>query len=446
MKEKILKGIALFFVLMFCCTLIARGADSVTVAKVSIDKIKQGNLVEEFEGTGKIQARDKVSQFLPEGQKVKEILVETGSQVEKGTQIVQLDLEYLQQEMTKQQREIDKMKLQIEQQELSSQKKARMPADTQAELALDRAADVLRDAQKVYQEATDELEAWQSTDTEDMDEEAFQAYEQKMAILREQWNAAEQNLKSADSAYDQAVENYEIARQEEQMAQENEAASQEAARLSVESLQIELEGLEEKLSRLTKIWEEQGIVAAVFEGAIESVGIKNGAVTTGSEEIVFASGGMEACGMVPEEKTDEISQGDEVTVQISGRSKKMTLQVEEMRQDSEGNTLWYAPIEDENIRIGTPLAFEFQKKSEETYQQVIPLSALREERGTTYVLIAETRSGILGENETAVKMGVTVLKKDKDHAAIESSLNQESRIIIQSNKYVKEGDRIRISE
>ena len=77
---------------------------------------------------------------------------------------------------------------------------------------------------------------------------------------------------------------------------------------------------------------------------------------------------------------------------------------------------------------------------------MIPLSALREERGTTYVLIAETRSGILGENETAVKMGVTVLKKDKDHAAIESSLNQESRIIIQSNKYVKEGDRIRISE
>ena len=77
---------------------------------------------------------------------------------------------------------------------------------------------------------------------------------------------------------------------------------------------------------------------------------------------------------------------------------------------------------------------------------LIPLSALRESGGSSYVLTAEIKPGILGESYTAVKVSVTVLNKDGHSAAVETNLPQDAKIITESNKYVKEGDRVRLSE
>ena len=77
---------------------------------------------------------------------------------------------------------------------------------------------------------------------------------------------------------------------------------------------------------------------------------------------------------------------------------------------------------------------------------MIPLSSLREAGGTAYVLIAEVRGGILGEDYEAVKIPVTVLGKDQENAAVEGSFPGEALVITESNKYVKEGDRVRLDE
>lgn len=56
------------------------------------------------------------------------------------------------------------------------------------------------------------------------------------------------------------------------------------------------------------------------------------------------------------------------------------------------------------------------------------------------------RTGILGDSYTAVPISVTVLEKDANHAAIQSSLPRDAQIITSSNKYVKGGDRIRLDD
>lgn len=66
MKRKILNIILSFFMVMLCCTLIARGAASLTVAKVKTEGLNRGSLVEEFDGEGSIKAKDKIYQSLPE--------------------------------------------------------------------------------------------------------------------------------------------------------------------------------------------------------------------------------------------------------------------------------------------------------------------------------------------------------------------------------------------
>ena len=120
--------------------------------------------------------------------------------------------------------------------------------------------------------------------------------------------------------------------------------------------------------------------------------------------------------------------------------------IEWLGQDEDGNTVWYAPMEGTDSRAGTVLTYEYSKKSENAYDALIPLTALHEANGMRYILTAEVRSGILGDSYTAVKTAVTVLETDDTNAAVQSGLSGDVLIITESNKYVKEGDRVRLSE
>ena len=118
MKRKIFRMILSFFIVMFCCTLIARGAASLTVAKVKTEGLSRGSLAEEFDGAGSIKAKDKIYQSLPKEQKIVDILADPGSTGHAGEGIVQLDLGYLEEKLTAQTQEIEKMKYRMEQQRL----------------------------------------------------------------------------------------------------------------------------------------------------------------------------------------------------------------------------------------------------------------------------------------------------------------------------------------
>lgn len=445
MKEKILKIIVSFFIVMLCCSLIARGADSMTVAKVKTGHLKKGDLTEKFEGTGVITAKNKEFQSMPEGQKVSQILVKAGAEVEAGQALVQLDMEYLEELIKEQERQIEKIRLQMEQQELEGKEEARTPATAQAEIALNGAADTLRNAQEKYQKAVDEYNAFVSMPQE-LDEEGQQEFDLNVQALQEQIDAAADNMKAADSAYDQALESYQLAEQEEANNRANEAARGVSNDLSLQGLQVDLDGLKDKLQKLTNIKDAGGIVSSQSKGIVESIGATEGVTTTGSEQIVLAAENLEAYGTLPEDKIGKIDKGDELEVLISGNTKPVPLNVERIELDPEGKTAWFAPVEKGKYRIGTNLTYDFNKKSESSYEQIVPLSALRESNGNAYVLTAEVRPGILGDSYVAVRVAVTILNKDEGNAAVKTSLSGEALIITETNKYVKEGDRVRLSE
>ena len=53
---------------------------------------------------------------------------------------------------------------------------------------------------------------------------------------------------------------------------------------------------------------------------------------------------------------------------------------------------------------------------------------------------------MLGTIQTAKKVPVTVLEKDGKSAAVTSALTLEDQVITASEKYVTEGDRVRLKE
>lgn len=466
MKEKIIKILISFFIIMFCCTLIARGAASMTVAKVKTEHVKSGGLTEKFSDEGSIKARDKVFQSLPEGQKIARVLVQAGAKVEAGQGIVQLDLGYLEEKITEQQRQIEKQQLLMEQQKLEGRSEARLPATAQAGLALDAAEEALDQAREAYQAAADAYDAFLNepaqapeevpdgnADTPDtgLDNSPggssdTAVREQQKQALKEQLDAAAANVQAAESAYNQAAGSYQLAQQEEQNTRANEAKRAEAAGLVQQGNQVDLDQMQEKLRKLLDIQAAEGLVAAGTGGTLYSAGAEEGAVTTGSEQIIVETGGMEACGTIPDEKIGTAAAGDEIEVAIQGKTKPVTLTLERFEQDKEGKTLWYAPLKEDTYRLGTLFTYEYNKKSQNSYDTLIPLSALHEAGGVKYILTAEIRSGILGDSYTAVKTPVTVLETDDSYAALSGGLSKDIPVITESNKYVKEGDRIRLDE
>lgn len=432
-----------FFIVMLCCTFIARGASSMTVAKVKTEEVSRGSLTEEFGGEGKITAKDKIYQSIPEGHKVIDFLVSPGSAVQKGEGVLKLDPEGIEEQITAQEREVEKTELQIEQQKISGSPQAHTPATAQAGLDLSRAKENFEAAQSSFQQAKESYEAAANTPSSGEDEASR---EENLQKLREAQDTAQAALQEAQSMYQQSFGEYGLAEQEDANSSANEASSQRASQAAVEELQINLEIQKEKLNELQELKEAGGIVTARAEGVLESIGAAEGTITTGTEQIVFETGGVEACGVIPGEKTAIVAAEDEIEIQIAGEAKKQTLTVERVGQNPEGACVWYASLGDGSYRSGTDFTYQYSKKSKGIYEQLIPISALREAGGSHYILIAEKRPGILGESYVAVRVGVTVLEKDDRFAAVETNLPGEARLITESNKYVKEGDRVRIDE
>ena len=71
-----------------------------------------------FQGTGTIRYRDREFQSLPEGQKVARVLAKPGRDVKKGEKILQLDMDYLEEQIKQQEREIQMKEIVLKQQEL----------------------------------------------------------------------------------------------------------------------------------------------------------------------------------------------------------------------------------------------------------------------------------------------------------------------------------------
>lgn len=445
MKRNILKIILSFFIVMLCCTLIARGAASLTVAKVKTEGLSRGSLVEEFDGTGSVKAKDKIYQSLPKGQKLVDILADPGSAVHAGEGLLKFDLGYLEEQITAQAQEIEKLKYRMEQQRLSGIAQARTPATAQAALTVDEAAEALDEAQYNYELVQNQYDEAAARIPSGSEEEDVALNEEKQRLKAEA-DAAYASFAAAERAYRTAQGAYQIAQQDEANSQANDAAAQEISQMAINEMQVELTALQNEMDKTSRLKEAGGIVTAQADGLFESAGTAEGTITTGAEQVVLIVGNVEACGVIPDNKIATVAAGDEIEAVIQGETKAQTLEIERIGQDEEGRYVWYAPLTNKAYRVGTGVAYHYSRKSENSYDALIPLTALRESGGSSYILTAEMKPGILGESYTAVRVNVTVLKKDGNSAAVETNLPKDAKIITESSKYVKEGDRIRLSE
>jgi multidrug efflux pump subunit AcrA (membrane-fusion protein) len=132
MKKIALKGFTIFLVIMFLCTVISRAADSLTVAKVTVETAGAKKIEHIVEAEGMVEKNRELAVLTESDLLVKTVYVKEGEKVEENAVLAEIDVTQLEEVMQGIRNEIKVLQLQNEQaQETESNaKKARKQAKT----------------------------------------------------------------------------------------------------------------------------------------------------------------------------------------------------------------------------------------------------------------------------------------------------------------------------
>lgn len=492
-KAMLLAG---FLILMAGCTILSRAAASILVAQVIVEKPGSGKLSFSYGGNGTVVPCQEKVIFLWPGQQV-EWAAEAGSTVKAGECLIQFRMEYLQQAIQGKQAELAQLEIQAQQQQISARGTARVRSAERAEQTLAEAQVRLQEARQKEAQAQEEYDrSAGSTFSESFgnklenpdtapDENAGQpgtdpgedftgnstdfpqdnendnmadisAHQQELQSALQQ---AQADVEAARQALTQAQTDYDFALKEDAAQDTNEANAVQSAMLGAESLNVQVDQARQALDQLTAYQNAGGKICAEQDCTVLTSGVTAGAFTTGSEVLITGSGGWKLKGIADTKDKEKLKAGAEAEIRL-GTGKKRTVRIETIaaEQPAGGGTgeseasnslqlCWYTRLpENTTAENGNSFTWTVNASSEQEYEQTIPLTALREDAAGAYCLILTEEKTMLGTVQTAKKVPVTVLEKDGQKAAITSALKETDQVIASSEKYVEEGDRVRIKE
>ena len=426
-----------FLIMMSVCTVLSRAAASVLVAQVQVEKTGRGKLSYSYGGNGTVVPEQEKTIFLWAGQQV-EWAAETGSAVKAGECLIQFRMEYLQQAIQSKQAELTQLEIQVQQQEIAARGTARVPS-------AERALQNLEDAQKKLEDAQ-EKERKVQEEYDQIDGSALEGQQELKAAL----DQAQADAEAARQAVDQARTEYQFALKEDSAQNTNEANSIQSAQLGVQSQQVQADKARRELEELTAYQNAGGRICAEEDCTVLTSGVQTGAFTTGAEVMVTGIGGWKLKGLADAKDKEKLKAGTEAEIRL-GAGKKRTVKIEsvaaERSEGSEGGAggsgsdsrslqfCWYARLpENTAAENGNTFTWNVNAASDQEYEQIIPLSALREDTAGAFCLILAEEKSMLGTVQTAKRIPVTVLEKDAQKAAVTSTLKESDQIIASSEK------------
>lgn len=447
---KILAG---FFLLMILCTVISRAADSVTIPKVKTDTKKSKKLSFSLEGKGEISAAKQFSQLAPKGV-VPEECAASGTKLKKGDRVVKFLMEDLEKKKTLKTEELKKLELQLEQARLSAAADARVPAAYGAGRELDRAKRNKASCSTDYEKAKEKYEA---------EKKRPEADKAKLEELKAAAEAGKEKLDQAKEAVESAQNAYTLAEKEDAAAAQNAGKAEKNASYTAKGLEVDITGKKREIKELEQLIKDKGELRANRGGILLKTGVTEGQETSGTELIQIGTGDFEFHALISGEDQEKIAIGDELNIKVPGNEDKIQAAVARIEmgnnakadsgQDSaEGNEgearedvlEAVCSLPDGDYMPGGLASFSMEKETEDNYESVLPLSAIRKDNQGYYCLAVETRGGILGEESVAVRIDLRIKAKDDYSAAVTGALEGKTEIIMESSKNVEEGDRVRI--
>lgn len=211
---------------------------------------------------------------------------------------------------------------------------------------------------------------------------------------------------------------------------------------------ISLEQYQKQLEKLKTIKQQNGAITAPSSGIITKVCVETGQKTTDTAAIVMSD---EQSGLLFTTTTDSknreyLSVGDNAT--ITGVGKETSdCSIVSLEKSEDGSSIKVSvAMQGDDFSPGESAQMTVTRKSE-SYDYLVPVTAVWQENNKAYVLLLETENTVLGEQYIARKAEVEILDKNSSYAAVSgNSLSTDCKIITDSDRTVGNGDVVRMTE
>lgn len=444
------KILLIFFLVIAVCTIISRAADALTIPKVTVQRAESGRISYRLNGGGTIEAATKSTHLIPAGFLV-ESCIEDGTSVEVGDVLIQFQMEQLENRRAELETALEQARLQLEQAKLGQNEDAWIPAEEEAQRALAQ-------AQTEYDQAAAHRQQVQEQYNQDVaalvpEAEDYESAKAELdAALATELAEAQGRLDAAALGLSQAQQLLEAAQRSDDVTRQNNAKAKQTADYTVESAQMEVDAAEKNLQEAEELIAQDGKICAEEKGIFLNTAVTAGSVTTGSEFVSIGTGGLTFTAEVPREAREKLAAGDAIAIKIPGQQEIETvitqiISGEKQEEGTQEEAVFLKAALPENTEISAGYAsFSVAKESEEEYQNILPLTAIRQDSRGYYCLGIRTADSILGEEARAERINITLLNQDDTQAAVEGAIQSDTRIIVTSEKDVLAGDRVRVEE
>lgn len=432
-----LKGLAWLLLIMFLFTIASRAADSFTVAKVSVVSPSERKLQYSVIAEGRIEKNREISVLTCPDLLVKSIWVNEGQRVKKGELLAKLDNGSLKEQIDK----IEDEKRSLELEDAAAEANRRQEQRKQQQ-GLARAkndyAQTKKKNETSFARAKKELEKAKER-LERQKKKGKGQGENSVAALRavlEEKRKAYQELKEAGKAEEQAAKRA-IEDAMPDVIVDNSTAIH----------QISIKNLNKQLQKLQEVKKQKGKILAPADGVITEVLVSVGQRTPDS--VIFNmtddSAGLKFVGQLAKEEAKYVSPGDTVTIHTAEKEEEVlvtSLEMDESREFMDITALLPA----KSFSLGETASLRVVQESER-YSCTVPLTAVYQDASKAYVYLVQQEDTILGKQEVARKIEITVLEKNDAYAALEPDvLDNGSRIVADTDRFVESGDRVRTKE
>ena len=251
----------------------------------------------------------------------------------------------------------------------------------------------------------------------------------------------EEELYAAGRAIETAQAALEDARRQADVLQKE----GEIGRITCES---ERSDKEKSRAALQEILDNGGCLLAPAPGTVVRT-LERGDKTKKEEDAVILSSadrGFVFEGKLDKDSARRFSAGDkgELHYKLDGSTQKADVEIHSISTPDESDqVLVTAVLPEGGYTSGMPAQLFLSRKSE-TYQNCLPLTALRSDSGGDHVFVLRRQSSVLGTEWVIARVDITVKERDSQMMYVDGALTYSDQVVISSNKIISEGDRVRI--
>ena len=259
---------------------------------------------------------------------------------------------------------------------------------------------------------------------------------------------------SEDNQYSEEEELYAAGR-----AVETAQAALEDARRQAEVLQKEGEidritcesersDKEKSRAALQEILDNGGRLLAPAPGTVVRTLERGDKTKEGEDAVILSSAdrGFVFEGKLDKDSARRFSAGDkgELHYKVDGSTQKADVEIHSISTPDESDQVFVTAVLPEgSYTSGMPAQLFLSRKSE-TYQNCLPLTALRSDSGGDHVFVLRRQSSVLGTEWVIARVDITVKERDSQTMYVDGALTYSDQVVISSNKIISEGDRVRI--